>query len=96
MAYLEILKKQWKNAIEKGIELPQTYEGFSFHGYETIPLSTDSLTAAEVLKFRDDAFIEYHSHPAFLEKVGNKFGSVATNNINDMLKVRLKRRIFED
>ena len=86
----------YKNAVEKGTELPQTYEGFSFHGYETVPLPTDTLTAAEVLKFRDDAFIEYHSHPPFLEKVGDKFGSVATDNIRDMLKVKLKRRILED
>jgi len=86
----------YKNAVDKGTELPETYEGFSFHGYETVPLPTDTLTAAEVLKFRDDAFIEYHSHPPFLEKVGHKFGSVATDNIRDMLKVRLKRRILED
>ena len=85
----------YKDAVEKGIPLPDTYEGYSFHGYETLPLPTDTLTAAEVLEFRDKAFDDYHSYPPFLEKVKNKFGQIAVDNILDMLKVKLKRKINE-
>lgn len=86
--------KLYKEAIEKNIPLPDTYEGYSFHGYDTLPLPTDTLTAAEVLEFRDKAFNEYHSYSKFQEKVKNKFGEVAVNNINEMLKVKLKRKII--
>jgi hypothetical protein len=86
----------YKNAVDGGIELPETYEGYSFHSYDTLPLSTEHLTAAEILKFRDEAFIEYHSHPQFLERVNEKFGKVAVDNINNMIKVKLKRKILGD
>jgi radical SAM superfamily enzyme YgiQ (UPF0313 family) len=87
--------KLYKDAIEKNTPLPDTYEGYSFHGYETLPLPTATLTAAEVLEFRDKAFEEYHSNPLFLEKIKNKFGQVAVDNILDMLKVKLKRKIVK-
>ncbi len=88
--------KLYKDAIEKGIELPTTYEGYSFHGYDTLPLPTDTLTPSEILEFRDKAFNEYHSNPLFLEKVKNKFGDVASNNIKEMLKVKLSRKIKKE
>ena len=86
--------KLYKEALMKGIPLPTTYEGYSFHGYETLPLPTEALTAAEVLEFRDNAFDEYHSNPKFLKKVKNKFGQIAVDNITEMLKVKLKRKII--
>jgi anaerobic magnesium-protoporphyrin IX monomethyl ester cyclase len=85
----------YKNAIESGIELPSSYEGYSFLGYETLPLSTETLSSSEILKFRDDAFVEYHSHPPFLEKIKNKFGDLAVENIKEMLKIKLNRKIYE-
>jgi radical SAM superfamily enzyme YgiQ (UPF0313 family) len=88
--------KLYKEAIDKGIPLPDTYEGFSFHGYNTFPLPTETLTAAEVLEFRDKAFDEYHSYPPFLEKIKNKFGSIAVDNINKMLQIKLTRKIIEN
>ena len=88
--------KLYKEAVTKGIPLPDSYEGFSFHGYETLPLPTETLSAAEVLEFRDKAFEEYHSYPPFLEKVKSKFGQVAVDNINEMLTVKLKRRIIDE
>jgi anaerobic magnesium-protoporphyrin IX monomethyl ester cyclase len=88
--------KLYKEAVTNGIPLPDSYEGFSFHGYETLPLPTETLTAAEVLEFRDKAFEEYHSYPPFLEKVKSKFGQVAVDNINEMLTVKLKRRIIDE
>jgi radical SAM superfamily enzyme YgiQ (UPF0313 family) len=88
--------KLYKEAVTNGIPLPDSYEGFSFHGYETLPLPTETLSAAEVLEFRDKAFEEYHLYPPFLEKVKSKFGQVAVDNINEMLTVKLKRRIIDE
>jgi len=48
------------------------------------------------LEFRDKAFEEYHSYPPFQEKVKAKFGQVAVDNINEMLKVKLRRKIIEN
>ncbi len=87
--------KLYKEALDNGTELPQSYEGYSFHGYETIPLPTESLTASEILKFRDEAFIDYHSHIPFLNKIENKFGKIAVDNIIEMLKIKLNRKIYE-
>ena len=87
--------KLYKDAIMNGTRLPSSYEGFSFHSYDTEPLPTEHLTPAEILEFRDSAFNLYHSNPKFLNKVKSKFGQVAVDNINEMLKVKLKRKILE-
>jgi radical SAM superfamily enzyme YgiQ (UPF0313 family) len=86
--------KLYKDAITNGIPLPKTYEGYSFHSFDTLPLPTESLTAAEILKFRDDAYYEYHSYEPFQDKVKIKFGQTAVDNINQMIKVKLKRKIL--
>jgi len=86
----------YKNAIMNGISLPNTYEGYSFHGYDTLPLPTETLSAAEILEFRDKAFEEYHSYLPFLQKIKSKFGQVAVDNINKMLEVKLKRKIINE
>jgi anaerobic magnesium-protoporphyrin IX monomethyl ester cyclase len=86
--------KLYKDAIENGTSLPESYEGYSFHSYDTLPLPTEYLTPAEIIEFRDNAFNIYHSNPLFLEKVNNKFGKIAVDNILDMLKVKLKRKLL--
>jgi anaerobic magnesium-protoporphyrin IX monomethyl ester cyclase len=86
----------YKQALEKGYELPDSYAGFSFHSYETLPMPTEFLTPAEVLEFRDKAFVTYHSNPQFLKRVAEKFGDKAVENINEMLRITLKRKIIEE
>ena len=84
----------FKKALEKGIKLPENYEGYSFHSYDTQPLPTEKLTAGEILKLRDEKFIEYHSNPRFLDKIKKKYGYIAVNNILEMNKIRLKRKLY--
>jgi len=86
----------YKEAIEKGYDLPQDYSEFSFHSYNTKPLPTEYLTPAEILKFRDQAWFKYHGHLPFLNKIEKKYGSSAQENIEDMTKVSLKRKILGD
>lgn len=85
----------YKLALEEGATLPDSYEGYSFHSYETLPLPTKNLTASQILEFRDKAFDVYHSNPKFLERITSKFGKKATDNILEMLEVKLKRKILE-
>ena len=86
----------YKDAKEKNIKLPDSYEGYSFHSYETLPLPTDSLSAKEILKLRDEAYVRYHNYKPFLKLIENKFNSKASENIIEMSKIKLKRKIFGD
>ena len=86
----------YKKALEKKYKLPNSYEGYSFHSYETQPLPTDTLKPSEILEYRDKSFKKYHTHKPFLDKIKRKFGKKALDNIKDMTKVDLKRKILED
>ena len=86
----------YKKALDEGKQLPDTYEGFSFHSYETLPLSTEKLSAKEIITLRDEAFNQYHNHKPFLNLIEKKFGKEAANNIVDMTKIKLKRKIKGD
>ena len=86
----------YKDAVDRKIKLPDTYEGYSFHAYNTVPLPTDELPAYKILEFRDKAYIEYHSAKPFQERIKKRFGQKAVESINDMLKIKLKRKIIEE
>ena len=85
----------YRQAREKGWSLPKDYNGYSFYSYDTIPLPTDQLSPAEVLAFRDEAFMEYHTNPLFIEKLHNHFGKVAVENMTKLTQVKLRRRLLE-
>lgn len=84
------------DALNRGSELPSTYEGFSFHSYESLPLASGPLTAADSLRFRDEAFLAYHSDPGVLDKIGRRFGKDAVEVVKVMTSKSLRRRILGD
>jgi radical SAM superfamily enzyme YgiQ (UPF0313 family) len=86
----------YKDALKKGTKLPENYEGYSFHSYETLPLPTEKLSAKEVITLRDEAFNKYHNHKPFLQLIEKKFGKKAAENIIEMTKIKLKRKIKGD
>ena len=67
--------------------------GYSQHAYETLPLPTDHLTAAEVLAFRDDAFTAYFTDPDYLAMIGAKFGAPVVEHVTHMTSRTLRRRL---
>jgi anaerobic magnesium-protoporphyrin IX monomethyl ester cyclase len=81
--------------VEKRWQLPDSWIGYSQHSYETLPLRTDALTSAEVLKFRDGAFHRYFTDASYLALVERKFGEDVVSHIRDMTKIRLKRKLLE-
>jgi hypothetical protein len=87
--------KLYTMAVDKKWELPDSWIGYSQHSYETLPLRTDALTSAEVLKFRDDAFHRYFTNDSYLALVRRKFGEDVVSHIRDMTKIRLKRQLLE-
>ena len=86
----------YKLAIEKKFKLPENYEGFSFHSYNTQPLPTDHLEPHEILSYRDECYTNYHTDKKFLERISLKYGENASNNILEMSKIKLKRKIIEE
>ncbi len=76
-------------AKQKGWELPDSYEGYAFLSYESQPLPTKTLSAAEVLKFRDEGWREYFTNTAYLDQLERKFGVRERRNVEDMATIRL-------
>lgn len=88
--------KLYDMAVENNWDLPETWIGYSQHSYECLPLRTDALTSAEVLKFRDEAFMKYFTNQKYLDLVDAKFGQHVVQHLNDMTKIKLKRKILGD
>jgi radical SAM superfamily enzyme YgiQ (UPF0313 family) len=77
-------------AKKNGWDLPDSFEGYAFLSYESQPLPTKYLSAADVLKFRDDAWQKYFTNPSYLSLVERRFGLQEKNNVLDMAKISLK------
>jgi len=84
----------YEESIEKGIEMPDNWLGFSQLSEEAFPLPTKYISNAEVLRFRDQAFQEYFSNPKYLNMIEEKFGAEVVEHINQMLKHKLHRNIL--
>jgi radical SAM superfamily enzyme YgiQ (UPF0313 family) len=86
----------YHTARQNGWELPQAFEEFAFLSYESAPMRTKYLSAAEVLKFRDQAWQTYFKNPAYLSLIEKKFGVIERHNIEKMSEIQLKRKLLGD
>jgi anaerobic magnesium-protoporphyrin IX monomethyl ester cyclase len=86
----------YRTAVGNGWKLPDDYAGYAFLSYEAQPLPTKYLTAAEVLQFRDNAWHTYFTHEPYLKLVEDKFGEQQRKNVEELSKIRLKRRLLGD
>lgn len=84
----------YEEAVTQGWPLPETWKGYSQFSPETLPLPTKHLTAAQVLKFRDEAFDAYYSDPGYQNMIGRKFGPEAVTHIRQLLTHKLQRNIL--
>ena len=85
-----------RRAIKEGWQLPDSYAGYAFLSYECQPLATKHVGAAEVLRFRDEAWQTYFSNADYLALVERKFGVQERRNVEDMASIRLRRRLLGD
>ena len=83
-------------AKQQNWDIPKKYEEFAFLSYECKPLRTKYLSASEVLEFRDNAWHKYFGSSSFLNLVSKKFGDTANKNVNDLSKIKLKRKLLGD
>ncbi|MCY3022062.1 MAG: radical SAM protein [Planctomycetota bacterium] len=82
----------YDQAARSGWKLPDSWSGYSQHAVDMLPLPTRHLSAAEVIRFRDQAFHTYFSHPRYLEMVARKFGEETVRHIRAMASHKLERR----
>ena len=82
-------------AVRKGLPLPERWSGYSQHSYDCTPLPTGTVSAAEVLRFRDDAFHAYFGNPRYLDMVMARFGPQTRQHVEDMARHRLRRKLLE-
>jgi hypothetical protein len=94
MAYPGSALYTW--ASKKEGYLPENWEAFSQHGYETRPLPTRYLPAREVLRFRDEAFSRYFKNPRYLDLMEKKFGSRVRAHLAKMVEIKLTRRLTRE
>jgi radical SAM superfamily enzyme YgiQ (UPF0313 family) len=85
----------YAQALAEGWELPASWAGYSQHAFDTLPLPTRHVPAGEVLRFRDEAFQTYYTHPGYLEMIQRKFGPAAVEQIRRMTVHRLPRQHYE-
>ena len=87
-------------AQKRGWPLPEDpggpgWIGYSQHAYETLPLPTETLSAAEVLDIRDTAFMTYFSRPEYQGMLAERFGPHAVAEVHRMLAAgRPKRKLL--
>ncbi|MCJ7543632.1 MAG: B12-binding domain-containing radical SAM protein [Phycisphaerae bacterium] len=84
--------KLYDRAVAEGWPLPKHWHGYSQLGEETLPLPTKHLTSAEVLRFRDRAFVAYHSRPEYLDRLRRKFGQPVVDHMRRLLSQEIHRK----
>ena len=85
----------YNTARANGWALPDSYAGYAFLSYESQPLPTRHVSAAEVLQFRDNAWQKYFTHEPFLALVERKFGVQQRANVEAMARIKLRRKLIE-
>ncbi len=85
----------YSTALKQGQELPRSWHHYSQHAYDALPLRNAHLSAAEILRFRDQAFQTYFRNPSYLRMVDATFGPEVVDHLGRMCAVPLKRRLFE-
>lgn len=86
----------YRTALENNIPLPDSWLGYASQGYEFLPLPNESLSAAEILKFRDHVFDTYFTDQGYLTLIEKKFGTESCEHIKGMTSIKLKRKILGD
>ncbi len=82
-------------ARERPEDLPPSWAAYSQHNRHTLPLRNANLSAADILRFRDAAFVNYFSSSRYREMLRAKFGRSALEQVDRMLTYRLERDLLK-
>lgn len=86
----------YDQAMSEGWTLPESWRGYSQHNDDCRPIDTKHIGAADVLRFRDEAFHRYFTNPEYLEMVKRKFGARALGHVQHMTTYKLQRKLLGD
>ena len=53
------------------------------------------MSAREILQWRDEKFMAYHSRPEYLDMLQSKFGIDTRRHVESMVSFKLPRRLLE-
>jgi radical SAM superfamily enzyme YgiQ (UPF0313 family) len=70
-------------AEKKGYPLPEKWGQYGFFAPDALPMRNAHLSAEDILRFRDNAFIEYFSSSRYQSIVRDKFGEPIVNFLNN-------------
>jgi hypothetical protein len=79
-------------ALHEGWRLPDAWTGYSQHSVDTLPLATRTLSASEVLRFRDRAWRTYFTNPGYVDMMARTFGAGVRLQIEAMTRQPLVRQ----
>jgi len=83
----------YDRALREGWPLPARWSGYSQHSVDSLPLPTKHLSAGDVLRFRDQAFMAYFTSARYLGMVEAKFGPETVADIRRMTSLKLERQL---
>jgi radical SAM superfamily enzyme YgiQ (UPF0313 family) len=84
----------YAQAVRRRVPLPAHWTGYSQHAKDCLPLPTYYLPARDVLRFRDEAFVRYYTHPRYLDMIEERFGPEALAQVRHMTGHRLERDLL--
>lgn len=84
----------YKDALKNHTRLPETWSGYAQLSEYALPLPTKYLSSEDILHFRDRAFQEYYTDPAYLKMIEEKFGLKTVEHIKGMLKHKIHRKLL--
>jgi radical SAM superfamily enzyme YgiQ (UPF0313 family) len=87
--------KLYNIALNEGWELPKEWTGYSQHSYNIQPLPSKTVSAKDIVAFRDNAFHEYNENQRYLDMLEKKFSEDVKAHMQEITKSRLKRKILE-
>ncbi len=70
------------------------WHAYSLYGRSCRPAGNEQLSPAEVLRFRDEAFVRYHGRPAYLAKLERRFGVATRAHVERMIATPLERDLL--
>ena len=79
----------------RGGHFPRSGLAILEHNRHSRPLDTKHISAAEVLRFRDEAFQAYFSAPSYRAILLRKFGPGAIEEVDKMLNYQLERDLLK-
>jgi radical SAM superfamily enzyme YgiQ (UPF0313 family) len=84
-----------ESARRAGIPLPESWSGYGQYSEDALPMGSAHVSAADVLRFRDEAFLEYFTYPPYLALLEAKFGPPAVAFTREVVGHKIRRRLLE-